>query len=63
MAVGVNIVSTFDSKGISRAIKDFKKLRVQEIKRPLLCVPLTKQQRTWSNLWQRLVLVLRFLVV
>jgi hypothetical protein len=26
MAVGVNIVSTFDSKGISRAISDFKKL-------------------------------------
>ena len=26
MAVGVNIVSTFDSKGISRAIKDFKKI-------------------------------------
>jgi hypothetical protein len=26
MAVGVNIVSTFDSKGISRAIKDFKAL-------------------------------------
>ena len=26
MAVGVNIVSTFDSKGISRAIKDFQKL-------------------------------------
>jgi TP901 family phage tail tape measure protein len=27
MAVGVNIVSTFDSKGISRAIKDFQKLQ------------------------------------
>ena len=26
MAVGVNIVSTFDSKGISRAIKDFQKI-------------------------------------
>ena len=26
MAVGVNIVSTFDSKGISRAISDFKKI-------------------------------------
>ena len=26
MAVGVNIVSTFDSKGIARAIKDFKAL-------------------------------------
>lgn len=26
MAVGVNIVSTFDSKGISRAIKDFNKI-------------------------------------
>jgi hypothetical protein len=26
MAVGVNIVSTFDSKGINRAIKDFQKL-------------------------------------
>jgi hypothetical protein len=26
MAVGVNIVSTFDSKGIQRAIKDFQKL-------------------------------------
>ena len=26
MAVGVNIVSTFDSKGIARAIKDFQKL-------------------------------------
>lgn len=26
MAVGVNIVSTFDSKGIARAISDFKKL-------------------------------------
>jgi hypothetical protein len=26
MAVGVNIVSTFDSKGIGRAIKDFQKL-------------------------------------
>jgi hypothetical protein len=26
MAVGVNIVSTFDSKGISKAIKDFQKL-------------------------------------
>jgi hypothetical protein len=26
MAVGVNIVSTFDSKGITRAIKDFQKL-------------------------------------
>ena len=26
MAVGVNIVSTFDSKGIQRAIKDFRKL-------------------------------------
>jgi hypothetical protein len=27
MAVGVNIVSTFDSQGISRAIKDFQKLQ------------------------------------
>jgi len=26
MAVGVNVVSTFDSKGIDKAIKDFKKL-------------------------------------
>jgi hypothetical protein len=26
MAVGVNIVSTFDSKGITRAIKDFQKI-------------------------------------
>ena len=26
MAVGVNIVSSFDSKGISRAISDFKKI-------------------------------------
>jgi len=26
MAVGVNIVSTFDSKGIERAVKDFKKI-------------------------------------
>ena len=26
MAVGVNIVSTFDSKGITRAVKDFQKL-------------------------------------
>ena len=26
MAVGVNIVSTFDSKGIQRAVKDFQKL-------------------------------------
>jgi hypothetical protein len=26
MAVGVNIVSTFDSKGIDRAVKDFKKI-------------------------------------
>lgn len=26
MAVGVNIVSTFDNKGIARAIKDFKKI-------------------------------------
>jgi hypothetical protein len=27
MAVGVNIVSTFDSQGISRAVKDFQKLQ------------------------------------
>ena len=27
MAVGVNIVSTFDSKGINRAIKDFEKIK------------------------------------